>query len=297
MIDPKEDVNSSAPSPEQQTVQEPVEETTVEQPVAQEQETLPQPSATPEAVTQDGDVDEYGVPYKNRYMEAMRYKDKYKELETNLPNIIQQAVREAIPQQQVPQQPQYTEDQLIQFKESSTDSNARAWAELELRKIADRKTEERFRSILDEKDKKDRTLREQQSAYMETQRKYPLMFNPDGSINPNHPLAQRTIQLYNSRPAFKSDSMGILGAADMAFADYALQQQPQLAQQQKQLKRQIKKLEKGTLIEGGGQPVQSSTKNPVSSARENFLKSKGTEKDLTSLTKELLRARGMIPES
>lgn len=286
------DVNASATSTGEQAVTEPVGESTIEQSATQEQETRQQSdTAIPEAVNQEGEVDEKGVPWKNR---AFEFKRKYQELESNLPSMIQQAVERAIPVQPVTQQtPQYTEEQLIKFKNDSDDPNSRAWAEMELRKLDERKYEERFKKVYEEDKKKSRFEQEQQMALNEVMRKYPLLFNHDGSWNNEHPLTQKMANLYNSRPTFKQDGYGLLGAADMAFADYILQRQPELAKQQKQLKRQVKKLEKATLIEGGGQSQNVPAKTPLAQAKERFGQS-GKVDDLKAVAKELLRARGMI---
>ena len=281
-------VNPTEPAPVDQAVQEPVEETT-EQTATVEQETPQTAAATPQAVKQEGEVDEIGVPYKNRFYE---YKRKYESLESNLPSMIQQAVREVIPQQTT-QAPQYSEEQFVEYKNSTDDPKAKAWAEIELRRLDERKQEARFKSIIEERDKKMRTEQEQQESFNIVRQKYSVAFNQDGSPNINHPLTQRTIQIYNSDPDLQRKGNGLLIASDRAFADYALQQSPQLAQQQKQLKRQVKKLEKATLIEGGGQQQVSNAKSPLSLAKERLAQT-GSEKDLKNVTKELLRARGMI---
>jgi hypothetical protein len=289
MEEVKQDVNATDPSAVDKTVNTPVEETTTEQTVTQEQDTPEQTQPTPEVVKPQGDVDEMGVPYKNRFYEMKR---KYDDVQGNLPNMIQEAVQRAIPTQQAPQ-PQYTEEQLIQFKNETEDNRAKAWAEMELRKIDDRKSEQKFKSIIDEREQRIRVEQEQSMAFQAVRNKYSVAFNPDGSPNGNHPLTQKTIQIYNSDPNLQRDGRGLLKAADMAFADYALQQSPQLAQQTKQLKRQVKKLEKATLVEGSGQPQSAGTKNPLNVAKEKLYKTGKTE-DLAAVTKELMRARGMI---
>lgn len=303
MPETQEDVNAVNPSTTEQAVQEPVEETTAQDTAPEEQETPQQAeSATPEAVTQEGEVDERGVPYKNRFFE---YKRKYTELETNLPNMIQQAVREAIPHApQQPQEPRYTEEQLIQFKNETDDARSRAWAEMELRKIDDRKQETKFRTIVEERDTRQRLEQEANNAFQTVRSKYSVAFNPDGTPNMSHPLTQRTVQIYNSDPMLKRDSRGLLKAADMAFADFALQQAPHLAQQQKQLKRQVRKLEKTTLTEGGGTPVSPAPKSGLNTAKENLrqtgstqggkiaVDSRSHEKALRETLKEYFKARG-----
>lgn len=300
MPEPNEVVNPAESTPvEQQAVTEPVGETT-EQTAPAEQETPQTPETpTPEGVSQEqeGEVDERGVPYKNV---AMEYRRKYTELESNLPNLIQQAIERAVPQQgATQQQPQYTEEQLIQFKNTTEDVQAKTWAELELRKLEDRRSEERARKIFGENEKKRKFEQEQQMALGQVMHKYPILFNRDGTWNNNHPLTQRVAQLYNSRPAFKQEGLGLLGAADMAFADYVLQQQPNLAKQTQQLKRQVKKLEKATLVEGGGQAVKPTPKDTFLAAKERHKETSGGSKAvqqeaLKDVTKEYLRKAGLL---
>jgi hypothetical protein len=287
----------STPVEEEQAVQKPVEETTAQSAPA-EGETPQEPETpSPEGVSEEGEVDERGVPYKNV---AMEYRRKYTELESNLPNLIQQAIERAVPQAPATQQqPQYTEEQLIQFKNQTEDAQAKTWAELELRKLEDRKSEQRARKIFEENEKKRKFEQEQQLALGTVMRKYPILFNQDGSWNNNHPLTQKVGQLYNSRPVFKQDGFGLLGAADMAFADYALQQQPNLAKQTQKLKRQVKKLEKATLVEGGGQAVKPAAKDTYAAAKEQFVNSTNSSKArhqdaLKDVTQEYLKKLGML---
>lgn len=292
MEEVKQDVNTTTPSPVDQTVNTPVEETTTEETVTQEQETPEQTQPTPEVVKPQGDVDEMGVPYKNRFYE---YKRKFEEQQNALPQIVEEAVRKVIPAVQQPQTPQYSEEQLIQFKNKTEDADARAWAELELRKIDERKQETKFRNILETQRYQERIAQEQQLAFNTVRSKYSVAFNPDGSPNMNHPLTQKTMDIYRSDPNLQRDGRGLLKAADMAFADYVLQQSPQLAQQQKQLKRQVKKLEKATLVEGSGQPVQQSTKNALQAAKERLAAKQFTsDKDIKDVAMELLKSRGML---
>lgn len=297
MDENKTDVISESST--EQVVQEPVGESTVEQATAQETTQQQSVPPSPEGVNQEGDVDERGVSYKNRAIEYQRKLDlanrQYQELQRSLPEIVEQAVAKVLPQQS--SQPQYTEEQLIQYKNEVDDPKQRAWAEIELRRLEEKKSEKKFNSILEERDRKDRFEREQQSALGEVYRKYPLAFNPDGSWNANHPLTQRIWNIYNSRPVFKQDGMGLLGAADMAFAGYALERQPDLARETKQLKRQVKNLQKAILVEGGGQSAPKTTKSALVNAVDNMASKKYTsDSDLKNVAMELLKARGFIKE-
>ena len=149
--------------------------------------------------------------------------------------------------------------------------------------------------MIEEKDKKDKFERDQQNALGEVYRRYPLAFNTDGSWNTNHPLTQKIFNTYNSRPVFKQDGMGLLGAADMAFAGYVLEKSPELAREAKQLKRQVKNLQKSTLVEGGGQSAPKETKSSLLNAVNNMASKKYTsDSDLKNVAMEVLKARGLV---
>ena len=263
----------------------PVDETTEQQPEADEQETQ-EPQSPASGV--DDEVDERGVPLKNV---AMEYRRKYEELTTQLPDLIQDAVSKAIPKQ--PGQQQYSKEDLIRFKnDPDTTPQHRAWAEIELDKA---RSEETMKLLTSQQEKVRRELKHQndlRQADQELRNRYSVMFNSDGSFNGNHPLSKQFLQVYNSHPAYKNEAMGVLNAADAAFGQYALKQQPNLAKATAKLKQKVKQLEKATLAEGSGQPVTPDTKNAMDIARERLSRN-GADKDaLKAYAHAYLKSQG-----
>lgn len=257
---------------------------------AEETQSLP---AQPTGVNEMGDgEDERGVPWKNV---AMEYKRKMSDLtselsslKTSLPTMLQEAVKSISPQ--TAEKPKYSKEELIRFKNATEDATQRAWAEIELEKVKDLETKGELDRRLSEMESKRRFDQDQMNAYNQVRATFPLCFNPDGSWNLDHPLSQEIGKVYHSHPALSQNPTGLLAAAKMAFSDYVLQQQPQLAKQTKQLKRQIKTLQKQTLVEGSGTPTQAAPETSGDKLYKNFAKS-GDIKSLTAFIKERYKDR------
>lgn len=287
MDDIKQDVVAES-SPAQEVVKEIAEQPAEQQPTAVE--TSESQASSPMEVKDEGEVDEKGIPYKNRFME---YQRKYTEaerrlstLETNLPEIIQNAVKGAIPAQQA--EPKYSKEQLIQFKNSTDDVQHRVWAETELEKLRTKEIEEIYTKQFTQREQKERVAREQNEAFNAVRNKYGVMFNPDGSWNNNHPLTQEMGRIYQSRDAFKNDGYGLLAAADIAFSNYALSKSPDLARKEIKLKREVKKLQKATLVEGSGSAEKPQANSMVKTLKDRYFQS-GKPEDLSAWQRELNR--------
>lgn len=283
--------------PEEQVVAEnPTPPVVNEGVVATEQDSTPveeaqQPeSATPEAVKDEGDIDEKGVPYKNRYMEAQRklqsLEQNYNGLQSQLPNLIQEAVAKAIPQKA---ETSHSKEDLIRFKNNpDTPPEHRAWAEIELEKIRSKETEEIFRNQSQAKERQMAIEAQKQAAFGYVRNNYSAMFNPDGSFNETSPLTQKTFRILNSDETLRNHPHGIRVAADMALAEHIRESQPDLMKQTNKLKRQVKKLQTATLIEGNGQPQTIKTPNPMKSAMER-LSQTGDKNAAKAVAAELIK--------
>ena len=279
------------PTPQESVEQ--VEETT-QQPTPVETNEQSQTPPSPEGVP-EGEVDERGVPYKNRYMEAQRklqsIQNEYQGFQSNLPNLIQDAVAKAIPQSQ--QQPQYTKEQLIQFKNETEDSKNRAWAENELEKIRSKETEDIFKRHISQSEDKVRYEHQRQMTYQQVVNEFPVMFNTDGTFDNTHPLTQKLSKIFNASPEFANHPQGLAIAARAAFGEYARELQPNLVKKQTTLKRQVKKLERATQLEGAGQFAPQTEGDTYTRAFKN-LEAKGDKNSTTAFVKELLKKRGTI---
>ena len=284
MPEPEDVEVESSPTEDVETVEEPTGEVTTPEKETPESPETPEP----EGVKEEGEVDNRGVPWKNVAMENER---KFKDLKDSLPDTIADAISKAIPKQ-VSETRQYTKDELIDFKNHSTDAGQRAWAEKELEKARSDETKNLFESQRNADKKQAKVDQEKQVALGSVMRKYPLMFNADGTWNNSHPLTAKLSRVYNSREVFKNDGMGLLGAADMAFAEYVLEQQPDLAKATKKLKRQVKTLEKATLIEGSGEPTTPTTKSPGLVARDRIARDGSDKAALKDWAHAYLKSRG-----
>lgn len=269
---PEEIQNVAEVVPAPEVVKESVE--TTEQGATPVEETQQPQSAIPEAVNEEGEVDEKGVPYKNRYMEAQRklqsIQTEYQGLQSTLPNLIQEAVAKAIPQKEAA--PTYSKEELIKFKNSAESAEHRAWAEIELEKIRGKETEEYFRNQSQAKEREMAVNHARQASFSYVQSNYGAMFNNDGSWNNAHPLTQKLARIYNSDEALKNHPAGLRVAADMAVAEHIREIQPDIVKQTTKLKRQVKKLQSQTLIEGNGQPQTVKAPDPLKNAYERQYK-------------------------
>jgi hypothetical protein len=282
-----EAVNTVAPAPTEQVVNQ-VEESTEQEATPVEQTPEPQ-SPSPEGVG-EGEVDEKGVPYKNRYMEAHRklqsIQQEYNGLQSNLPKIVEDAVAKAIPQTSTT--PTYSKEELIKFKNTADNPDHRAWAEIELEKVRSKETRDYFESQTKAKETEFRVNQERDNAFRYVASNYGVMLNPDGSWNNANPLTQKLARIYNSDETLKNHPSGLRVAADMAIAEHIRETQPQMMNRELKLKRQVKKLEKATQLEGAGQP-QSQKKPDAYGDAMIRLEKRGDKDSLKSVSAELIK--------
>jgi hypothetical protein len=207
-------------------------------------------------------------------MEAQRklqsLEQNYSGLQSNLPNLIQEAVAKAIPQKEAA--PTYSKEELIKFKNTADNPEHRSWAEIELEKIRSKETEEYFRNQSQAKDKQLAIEQQRQGAYQYVAQNYGVMMNQDGSWNNDHPLTQKLARIINSDETLRNHPMGLRVAADMAVAEHIRETQPDMMRQTNKLKRQVKKLQSATLIEGSGQPKTVKAPDALGNAMERLSK-------------------------
>lgn len=244
---------------------------------------------TPEGSTEvNQQVDERGVPVQNVHAEFDRkygrLEEKVESLFNSIPEIIETSIGKANVAQPSQQQPQYTKEELIKFKNTTDDVSHKSWAELELEKIRQTETQQFLEASTRNQTDKQRKNYEQQNSQREVMRLFPSMFNKDGTWNNADPLTNRVARVYNSSKKFKDDPQGLLAASKIAYADSVMEQKPQTAQQLKDAKSQVKKLEKATMSEGGGVSQTPRGKSEVQLLQEQFAKTGRTE-DLTAYLK------------
>ena len=263
-----------------------------EQSVEQTQETQSQPPAQEAGQTPViSDFDESGVPWKNRAMEAQR------KLEKSSQDIAEMKEMMAKLQQGQQQKPQYTEAELQAYiADERTSSANRALALRELDKLREQRTANVIKKEIGSWKQEQEAQVARQRSLTTVYQRHPEAFikNNTGQIvwNQQSPMYQRIAQ-YMQNPEIGNNPRGLIVAASMAYSDLSLDQSARSQQQQQQLKRQVKKLQKSTMVEGGGKRTQQA-KTPVRKAIDDFAKSKGKVSEGTIAMKEWLKAKGTI---
>jgi len=288
MPEEQKDVNTTEPSAvEQQTEQvaEPVQQT--------EQPTEAPVTAAPTPVPTVSDVDEFGVPWKNR---AAEWRRKSEDLAEKLPQIVEEKLQSVLSQQTGERK--YTVEELEAFS-AQTDNPAYAqWARSEIRK---RERDEQATVVRNEIGK---WQKEQQDNIRKTQsfnyviQNYPevIIKTPTGQFvgfNQANPLFQQMNQIMTN-PKFANDPEGLAAAADIAYARLQRSQQPMVQQQVQKQKEEIKSLQRNTLVEGGGK--QTTQAIPAHRAAIDKLKQTGSMKDAQAALEAIFAARRQSQE-
>jgi len=250
------------------------------------QETTQAEQTTPEPSPQVADVDETGVPWKNR---AMEWKRKSDEVIEGLPLMIEEAVKRAVPQGQ--QQREYTVSELEAF--ASQNPEYRPWVEEQKQQIMLKKLTAEMDTKIKSADKarNDEITRQQSVQYvMQT---FPEAFVKDNSgkiVNwdNNHPITQQ-IGILMRDPRFATDPQGLVAASEIAYARYVRGQQPRVNQEQQRLKAEVGDLQRKTMVEGGGKtPIQT---RPSHRVAVDKAKQSGNLNDVASAIGEILKIR------
>lgn len=281
MITQNEDVKEeSSPS----TDVKKVEETT---PASSVQETAEQVSQEQGQALQD--VDEYGVPWKNRAMELQR---KLADTAESLPKMIEEtlAKKQAQPQQE------YSIAQLEAY--ALEHPEYRPWVEEQKEVLREKRIEEK----LTKKQEEDRKVQQNENARQNAERallndpRYSEAFvelpNGQKTWNPNSRLTQLMSQ-YMNNPRLKGDPEAVLIAAKLARADLLDSTAPQSQQALSSLKRENEKLKSKTMVEGSGVQLQQQVKDTFKEAVSNFKKT-GSKEAQKIAVREYLKRTGIL---
>lgn len=244
-------------------------------------------------------VDETGVPYKNRYMEAQR---KLSEV----PQTIERTIEEVLSRKQAaPQQQEYTIEQLETFAQQ--DPKWRPWVESQKAEIMKRDLKQSMQGEIKaiETAKQADVTRYQAEQWVVNHPKFKECFvnNPmtgQKMFNQAHPLTQ-LISGYLSqqdpatgkRVGDRPDGLAV--AAKMAYGDYALSNDGKSLSTVKTQKKVIKQLEKKTLIEGGGSSNPQVAGDNYKRAMEELAKT-GSPKSAREATREYLKRKGILKD-
>jgi len=296
MADEKQVVNLNVEPPpvidRTPPVQEPVQEPTpsTEPPVVAEP-VVTEPQTAVQAANLD--VDEFGVPWKNR---AMEWKRKSEEVIDKLPQMIEEKLSKV---NQQPAQPQYTYEQLEAYKlQNSTDANIVAWATGEQRKMQQAENKRLFEEVVGSREKVNQVEAQKQQSLAYVQNTYPEAFKRDAQGRPlawdeTHPITQQIFGLMKN-PELSNNPQGLAAAADIAYGRVARSLTPALQQKVQQAKADVKQAQKASLTEGAGRRVTLS-ETPQQGAL-NTLKKTGSLKDAEQAIGSILRAKGILGE-
>lgn len=293
--DPEVVTQEENPAPSEET-QEPVE--TQEAGESAGGDTQAAPETTQPSVQQGELFDDSGRPWKNRAVEAER---KFQEI----PQIIQQTVTEALKTQNQPVKQEYTIEQIEAFV--AQNPKYRPWAEAEKAKIIQRNLENAIDAKIQATNKATQAeqIRQHSENWVINHPKFKECFNDSTSgrkvWNMNHPLTSLIGEYLNqvdpeNGRAIKDRPDGIVVAAKMAYADYALNSETRATSQVTQMKRDLKKAQRQTMVTGGRTTTPATPSgSPVRKHLDNYNKTY-SKRDIADATKAYLVASGIIKE-
>jgi hypothetical protein len=252
-------VDSSSTEVEEQQLQE---ETVIQvsEPEIEQQDVIPLP------VHGEEDVDEKGVPYKNRFHEVSRKLDKIQE---EIPNLIQQAVQQA-------SQPKYTKSELEEFlsSEQGQDPVNKRWAQEKINELTKVELLETVRNELRAEKQKEYNVMRQRQAFQQAAQLCPDAFVVQNGVpvglNPKSKTAPLIDSILRARPEIASLPDGVAIAAQMARGHLASLEAQQNAKKAQMLEGEKGALQRSTLTSSGDSEAKF---DATSQAYERFTKS------------------------
>lgn len=284
MAEEVKDVNTVEASTTEPQVEQTAEPT-------QQEQTTEAPVTTPPPAPTVSDVDEFGVPWKNR---AAEWRRKTEELTEKLPQMID----EKLSNFSQTGQRKYTVDELEAFATQTDNPTYAQWARSEIRKLDHEEGAKVVREELGKWRKEQEDGIKRQQAYNYVVQNYPDVFvkSPTGQIlgfNNQNPLMQQ-IDVIMRDPRFANDPEGLIAAADIGWARLQRSQQPIMQQEQQKLKEEVRDLQKKTLVEGGGKTATPAI--PAHRAALEKLKQTGSMKDAQRALESILAAKRQSEE-
>ena len=281
MEEVKEAVNTTEPA----AVEEQKEVVNTPEPTTEQaQTTTPETETTQTDPAVNLDVDEYGVPWKNR---AMEWKRKSEETIEKLPTLIDEAVKGSFQQYAKPQEKEYTIAELEQFAQNQPEH--RPWVEeqkaLLISKQATKAVEEKFKA--QDFEREAQRVKTQSFGYVA--QTYPDVFvrNPQGQLvgmNDKNPMVAE-INVLMKDPRLARDPEGFAFAADIAYARINRKNQAQVQHKEAKLKAEVKHLQKQTLVESGSKSNVQSV--PAHKIALDKAKQTGNLKDIQAALKAM----------
>ena len=243
---------------------------------------------TPEVTGVPSDVDEMGVPFKNRYYEMKR---KYEDVSSKQDQILQKV--DSLQGQQ--QQPKHSKEELMAYiSKEDTEPAHRAWALNEINKLEEKNVSEKIEQKFQALQKQQKAEQVKNETFNFVTQRHPEITIKDNAgnfvgWNTRSPLVQR-MDAYMRNPEIANNPAGLRVALALAKDDLS---GGQLANQQK-LKTQVKTLQKATMVEGGETKSVQELDN-LSRAKDTLRKS-GTVKDANKAVSAWLKKQGKFEE-
>lgn len=251
----------------------------------------PDPGSQPGKKTDVEDLDERGVPWKNR---ALEYERKLRETSESLPKLIEKSIAENLGKQQ-PQEKEMTFEQLEAFAIEKPEY--RAWVEGEKEKLREKKAERRLADAMKRTETAKETEFKKKQSLDYVAQNYSEMFSKDkqGRImdwDHNHPMTQEVSRIMQD-PRFSSDPEGLVAATEIAYARFARNQVSQKTNEVKKVTAKLKKAENQTFVEGSGKTPLKTSGDPVKKAIEQLSKT-GSKADADAAVKAYFKKSGRI---
>ena len=270
----------------------PVEE--VKEVVKETPETTEQATTTPAEETTHTDpavnldVDEYGVPWKNR---AMEWKRKSEETIEKMPTLIDEAVKSSFQQYGKPQEKEYTIAELEQFAQNQPEH--RPWVEEQKAQVIKKQLTSEVEAKFKAQDFEREAQRLKAQTFSYVAQTYPDVFtrNPQGQLNgmnEKNPMVAEINTLMQDR-RLASDPEGFAFAADIAYARINRLNQGQVQQKEAKLKAEVKHLQKQTLVESGSKSNVQAL--PAHRVALDKAKQTGNLKDIAVAMKAMAEAK------
>ena len=249
-------------------------------------ETPIQPSG--EVTPVPSDVDEFGVPWRNRAAEWKRKSEDNTTQLSELKGMVQGL-------QTTQQQTKPTKEQLMAFiSNDETEPGHRTWALKEMDKLGEVKVSETIRKEFVAYETKHKAEKQKADTFDFVIQRHPEITIKDNAgnfvgWNTKNPIVQR-MDVYMRNPDIANNPGGLRVALALAKDDLSGNQ---VATQQ-QLQTQVKTLQKGTLIEGGS-PAPIGGVDNLTRAKENLRKT-GSKKDALTAVTEWHKKQGKFEE-
>lgn len=230
------------------------------------------------------EIDEIGVPYKNRYMESQRKLQALEEKVDRLANV----------PQNTPQKQEYTLEELEAFRDSTEDEYNRQWANKQIKELQVKNIDKLVQEKVNNYVQNEQVAKTKAQAFNDVVNRNPNIVarDPSGRIigyNLKDPLCARMNQ-YLSNPEIANRPDALLVAEAFAAKDLYYQSKNKSVSETELARAEAAELKKKTLPTGAG---VSSNFSSTPDVYDRF-KRTGHINDATSIMKERLKKKGVI---